>query len=257
MTLIIAHRGSAAHRPENTLEAFRLAFEEHHAQMIELDVRLSKDNIPVVIHDSTLERTTNGSGYVARYSFAELQLFDAGYWFSPEKNDLFPFRNQGLRIPSLEEVFSHFPQKAIAVEIKEKSERLCQAVVQLIRMFRREDRTIVGSGLNSVRRYLESHAPELEQFCSKKEIFGLLSGFKFLDPKGKMVASTPLASCGKRFDRKEWIETLKAKQIKSFFWTVNHPVTMKDLERLGADGIITDNPKLLYEVLSKSAGESH
>jgi glycerophosphoryl diester phosphodiesterase len=94
--------------PENTLESFRLAFCEHAADMIEFDVHLSRDGIPVVIHDETLERTTNGQGFVANKTFAELKSLNAGYGFDPEKNFSFPTRDRQIRIPSLEEVFQNF-----------------------------------------------------------------------------------------------------------------------------------------------------
>ncbi len=76
--LVIGHRGASALMPENTLESFRLAFGEHAADMIEFDVHLSRDGIPVVIHDETLERTTNGQGFVANKTFAELKSLNAG-----------------------------------------------------------------------------------------------------------------------------------------------------------------------------------
>lgn len=107
---IIAHRGASAHAPENTLPAFQLALEQG-ADGIELDVMLSKDNRLIVIHDSTLERSTNGKGNVLDHSYAELKELDAGAYFGDA------FKNTPL--PLLDEVYEQFGGKfKINVELK-------------------------------------------------------------------------------------------------------------------------------------------
>ena len=128
---IIGHRGACRFLPENTLESFRLAFES--TDMIEFDVHTSKDLVPVVIHDATLERTTDGNGFVNRKSHKELSLLDAGFNFDPDKNRSFPYRGKGMRILSLEEMFTHFPDKKLLIEIKENSPELTHAVMALVK----------------------------------------------------------------------------------------------------------------------------
>jgi glycerophosphoryl diester phosphodiesterase len=106
--LVIAHRGASGTRPENTLAAFRRAVELG-ADMIELDVQLTRDGEPVVIHDTTLERTTDGAGCVKDRTLAELRALDAGAWFGPAF--------AGERVPPLAEVLAAVPL-AINVELK-------------------------------------------------------------------------------------------------------------------------------------------
>src|ERR1700752_3879311 len=103
--LVIAHRGNSAFFPENTLESFDQAVAIG-ADALEFDVRLSRDGRAVVIHDATLERTTNGAGEVAALTVDELQRLDAGYRFTHDGGRTFPFRGRGLTIPTLEMVLS-------------------------------------------------------------------------------------------------------------------------------------------------------
>src|SRR5262245_53518696 len=116
-TLHISHRGGALLAPENTLFAFRMALERYRTDVLELDVHLTRDGELVVFHDATLERCTNGSGPLSALSFAELRRLDAGYGFTRDGRT-FPFRGQGIQIPSLREVLRTFPTARLNVEVK-------------------------------------------------------------------------------------------------------------------------------------------
>ncbi|MCM3715828.1 glycerophosphodiester phosphodiesterase [Alkalihalobacillus oceani] len=139
---IIAHRGWSGQAPENTLAAFRLALDEPFITEVELDVHLSKDGIPVVIHDHTLERTTNGRGAVRDYTFSELQQLTAGSWFSQEF--------MAEKIPSLEQVFQMFKGRTsrLVIELKQTADHypgLEEAVVKLIQSYQLERQVTVIS----------------------------------------------------------------------------------------------------------------
>ena len=140
---IAAHRGGAGVRPENTQAAFDHAVGLG-CSFLELDVHVTRDGVPVVIHDATVDRTTDGSGAVAGLSAAETAELDAGYRFS-EDGRSFPFRGKGIRIPTLEEVFARYPKSWISVDLKASGTHLPAAVAELIRRFEREQRTVVGS----------------------------------------------------------------------------------------------------------------
>src|SRR5215212_218710 len=115
---LFAHRGASGEAPENTLIALQRAVElgMHYA---ELDVHASRDGTVVVCHDATLERTTNGHGHIRGLSLAELRAFDAGYHFSPDDGQTFPFRGTGVHIPTLVEVLQSFSTLQLTVEIKQ------------------------------------------------------------------------------------------------------------------------------------------
>lgn len=130
MTLVVAHRGAQTEAPENTLEAFRLAVEQG-ADAIELDVHLTTDGELVVIHDDTLERTTDRTGTVARLTIEEIRQADAGAGFAGADGS-FPFRGRGLRVPTLSEVLDWLPSgTGLVVEIKARA--AVEAVVAALR----------------------------------------------------------------------------------------------------------------------------
>ncbi|HLD50084.1 MAG TPA: glycerophosphodiester phosphodiesterase family protein [bacterium] len=239
LPLIIGHRGAPALLPENTIESFRLAFEELNADAIEFDVRFSRDRVPVVIHDATLERTTNGRGFVAQQTFQELQKLDAG---------------KGFRIPSLEEVFSLFKAKTLAVEIKDKSEELVHSVMALIHQYK-ADHCIVGSKHFLVASTLRKHYPQQTRFLSQREIVqNFIASRVSKAPAEKdsgAVASMPLEGCGMRFDEPAFLDWLHRKEMNIYFWTINEPQEIRRLAAAGADGIITNHPGLGRQALER------
>lgn len=256
--LVIGHRGASALMPENTLESFRLAFCEHAADMIEFDVHLSRDGIPVVIHDETLERTTNGQGFVANKTFAELKSLNAGYGFDPEKNFSFPTRNRQIQIPSLEEVFQEFPNKRLAIEIKTAAPGLVQKVLDLVEKFNAVERCTVGSLEDSVFQELQRLDAPTRIFTSRKAAQRLVIEYflrrKRPSKKPRLVASLPVEN--KYFDlkKKSWIEWLHEKEILVYYWTVNKPDLMRTLAERGADGIMSDDPGLIRRTLLPDDG---
>ena len=140
-TLIFAHRGSSGTHPENTMEAFKAALEAG-AEGIELDVQLTKDLIPVVIHDETLERTTNGSGWVRDHTLAQLQQLDAGSWFSPNFT--------GVKIPTLNDVLEWLVKTPLHLNIELKNgvvryPGIEKIIVDLLNGFDLLDRIIISS----------------------------------------------------------------------------------------------------------------
>lgn len=253
--LSIGHRGASQYLPENTLEAFKMAFYEMSVDMIEFDVQLSKDSVPVVIHDPDLERTTNGVGKIKDYTLAELKKLDAGYFFDPHGNKSFPCRNTGIQIPTLEEVFLAFPTQQLAIEIKSTEKQLVHLIYDLIEKYNAYDRVVVGSLEHNVYRYLrKTAAKNLKIFCSKVQMTKLYFMFLFFPwIKSKtpwLVASMP-AYHRIDFKKEKWIDWLHQKEIVALYWTVNDPAMMKTLINRGAHGIMSDDPNLILRLLNE------
>ncbi|HTL46784.1 MAG TPA: glycerophosphodiester phosphodiesterase family protein [Verrucomicrobiae bacterium] len=255
--LVIGHRGASAHLPENTLPSFKMAFEKFKAGMIEFDVHLSRDGIPVVIHDETLERTTNGKGLVRDYTLNELKKLDAGHGFDPGTMGRWPQRGKGILIPALEEVFEAFPDKELAVEIKATGPDVVAAVAALVRKYGREQKTIVGSLEHAT--YLQILRTDIgtRVFSSRKKAYQLLAEYFCNRSRPRkeplLVASLPVES--KFFDLKKpaWIDWLHKKQATVYYWTVNVPALALKLAASGADGIMSDDPDMLQKALSASS----
>ena len=131
MTIVVAHRGASAHAPENTMEAFRLAVEAG-ADAIELDVHLTADGQLAVIHDDTLDRTTDRTGPVASMSMDDVRAADAGATFSRPDDAGLPFAGKGHRVPTLPEVLAWLPD-GIGLVIEIKPRAAADAVVEAVR----------------------------------------------------------------------------------------------------------------------------
>lgn len=258
LILNIAHRGASSLLPENTIPAFRLAFETFKVNMIEFDVHTTKDGIPVILHDARLERTTNGKGYVNEFTLSELKKLDAGFHFDPTGAGKFPERGKGFQIPTLEEVFTQFPNQSFAIEIKEKSAELTRSVMALVKKFEASEQCIVGSKYNIVGKEMRKNFPETRRFSSQGDVVAMFFDFQRGNRKPEIdplaVASLPTQGFQIRFDSVQWIDFVHAKGMKIYFWTINDSISMKSLWIKGSDGLITDDPGLLNRILGRKFG---
>ncbi len=239
---IFAHRGASAYAPENTMAAFNLAIVQD-ADAIELDSKLTADGQVVVIHDDTVDRTTNGTGSVKSLSLADIQSLDAGSKFPP----LF----KPEKIPSLAEVFETIGRKIlINVELKNYSspmDDLAEKVVSLVKKFNLEDNVLISSfnliTLIQVRRVLD------------KVPLGLLTftGLAELALRSKLVRFGPLLALHSSYKDVTPYLILTAHQAKCrvHAYTVNQPEQIKALYEARIDGIFTDHPQLARNIIAE------
>lgn len=243
--IVIAHRGGAGRHPENTLPAFHWASHICRAPMIEMDVHATRDGVPVILHDFTINRTTNGKGRISKLSHKEI----AGL-----KNGLHYFKKWGkdpteeIRIPTLEDALKLCPNVQLAIEVKPASKKLVCEIVALVQKYNAEDRCIIGSEFHTVFQELEKNYPHIRRFCSLQKILEILFDYS-LNRKGRLdpgcIASLPLSSMGIKLNSKAFIDYLHQRQIEVFYWTVNDIQTAEILAKRGADGIVTDYPDIL------------
>jgi glycerophosphoryl diester phosphodiesterase len=239
---------------------------------IELDLRRSRDGHLVVIHDSTVDRTTNGRGAVADLTLAELQALDAGYCATPgvgrgtaparackdvppgEPRLPFPFRGQGYRIPTLAEVFAALPRDTL-IGIEVKSSGYEQDVATAVRGSGRQGRLIVGSGQDEVAGKLRALLPDLPRYFPRSAGVRFAAAAKFtngaLASPEYQVFAVPLKGAGLRLDTAGMVRVARASGVLIAFWTINDPAEMDRLVRLGADGIITDYPGRAIRLASR------
>ncbi len=256
------HRGARGLAPENTMAGFRRAAEVG-VDVLELDVRLTRDGEVVVMHDATVDRTTDwagpGPGVVAELTYAQLTELDAGHRFSPDGGETFPFRGQGLRVPRLVEVLEAFPGHLITIELKRGTP---PAVVDRTVALAREvapQRVIMASEDHALLQAARRAAPELASSFSGREVrdFYLLSraclATLFFRSRGR-VLQMPLWSDhdrdrGLRLVHPGLLVAAHARGLLVHVWTINDPAVMRELIDLGVDGITTDRPDLLAGVL--------
>jgi glycerophosphoryl diester phosphodiesterase len=248
-----AHRGASARAPENTLEAFRLAVEAG-AGGLEIDVHMTRDGEIVVIHDATVDRTTDGSGAVAGMTLDELRNLDAGYRFSPEGGGTYPYRGRGLRIPTLAEVYEAFPAACVNVDIKEPQPGAEEAVLRVIRNAGAEKRSLVVSDDHAVvRRFRRVSAARISTGASRLEItvFYVLSrlGLQRLVHPAYDALQVPVDHRGISLVTPRFVGAAHSRGVRVDVWTINDPGEMRRLLDLGVDVIMTDHPEELMRVL--------
>jgi glycerophosphoryl diester phosphodiesterase len=240
---IFAHRGSSAHAPENTLAAFKLALEQD-ADGIELDVKLSADNQVIVIHDETVDRTTDGTGRINSLTLSEIKRLDAGSKYSD--------RYKLERIPTLPEVFETVGHKIfINVELANYTspiDDLPDRVIALVRQYGL-DSNILLSSFNSIAlikaRFLHPEIP-----------LGLLTKTGIANPtlRSKLIRFGPLLSIHPDYKdvNQQLIDRVHRLNSRVHAYTVNQSDTMRQLFAVGVDGIFTPDPVLARKVLAEA-----
>ncbi len=237
--LAIAHRGASAYAPENTIAAFELALAQG-ADAIELDVHLSKDNQPVVIHDFTLERTTDGAGPVSDRTVRELKRLDAGGWHGR--------RFRGQRIQTLHEVFERFRDRTqFWIELKGGSDLypgIEERVLSTIEIYEVLDRALVQS--------FDHQALAQIQTLNREVRRGALVAQPPLEPLLQPPRVAEALCPGAHLLAQETVAQIRAAGLECYVWTVNEPAQMDRLVGWGVSGIITDRPGFLKARLGRS-----
>lgn len=248
-----AHRGSRVLWPENTPYAFQAAVDLGY-RYIETDVRLTKDGHVVVFHDATLERTTNGRGKVADWCLDELRDLDAAHKFSP--NDDYPLRGKGVAIATLEEVFVEFPDVHFNLDLKAAG--MEWAVADVIRHTNRAHGALVGSFVgHRAAKFRRITSGAVATAAGPAETLAMWTASR----AGRHI-TRPVAAYQLPFDYRslpidaKLIAAIHAAGAQVHFWTVNDPGDMERLLELGADGIVTDRPDILNDVVARRAGRT-
>lgn len=253
----LAHRGASAIAPENTIEAFRLGLGEGGALGLEMDAHLTRDGEVVVIHDDTVDRTTDGTGFVRDMTLEELRRLDAGHTFSPDGKS-FPYRGKRLRVPTLREVYERFPEAAVNVELKEDQSGIQERVLGIIEEFGAEERTLVASfGYSIIRRFRKASGGRVSTSASRVEIsiFYFMSKVyleKFAPVKYEAL-QVPTRHRGFEVVTPRFIKAAHSRGVRVDVWTINDAAEMRRLLDLGSDVIMTDEPELLSRVLALAA----
>jgi glycerophosphoryl diester phosphodiesterase len=252
-----AHRGGARIVPENTIEGFREAITLGPV-VLELDVRTSADGDVVVIHDDTVDRTTNGTGHVDRMSLAELQSLDAAYRFTTDGGVTFPWRDRGVRIPTLEAVYREFPDRPINIELKTERPGSEEAVWRTIEAVGGEARTlVVADSGGAINRFRAASAGRVATGASIREfaIFRLLSLLRLngLYRAPFQALQPPEIYKGWRIVTPGLVRAAHRSGLRIDVWTIDDEADMHRLLEAGVDGLMTDRPDILARVLGHSS----
>jgi glycerophosphoryl diester phosphodiesterase len=251
--IVIGHRGAAGEAPENTLESFRRGVADG-AAVVETDLHATRDGALVLLHDDDVARTTDGSGRVAELTLAQVQRLDAGHRFAAAGG--FPWRGRGLRIPTLEEAFAELPGMRFNIEIKEAAPGVAERTLETIAKAGRESLTLLAAEkdaiMASLREAVKRTGIRVAIGASAGDVLRCVRAA--LDhsapPPGVMALQIPADFGGRALVTPELVEFAHAHEIQVHVWTINEPAQMRALFDLGVDGIISDHPARVRDVVS-------
>ena len=291
--LNIAHRGGAFEAPENTLFAFKRAFAIG-AHAIEFDVWETRDGVPVVHHDETVDRQTNGSGSIEDYTLEELKQLDGAYWFAPDMGTCnpddpddracpddpdegdFPYRGiatgerdipdefgeeygltdlepNDFRIPTVEEVLDAFPEEYLVIELK--TDGFESSIVSLLEAYGRSDDVIVASFSQGPLSTVRDEAPDVPTSGSTWETGGFIlwsvSWFPTPDLWFEMLP-LPYEYEGIPVFSEGVVDDARDANLAAHAWTIDERSKMEEVVDAGVDGIYTDRPTVLADVLEET-----
>lgn len=250
--LVIAHAGSKLY-PTDTLYALE-QYADMKVDILEMDVHMTGDGEILLIHDDTVDRTTNGTGDVREMTLVEIKALDAG-WYWTEDDATYPFRGQGITIPTLREVFEAFPGYPMIVEIKQESPSMAEPFCALIREYDMQDKVIVPSFSDEAMLEFRAACPEVATAASSDEVrdfvvrgFLLMAGTISPDYVAMQVPEnrdgipvvTPL-----------FLWFAEKRNVEVHIWTINEKEDMERFIEMGLDGIMTDRTDVLLDVLGR------
>ncbi|WP_096435236.1 glycerophosphodiester phosphodiesterase [Alteribacter populi] len=258
--LVIAHQGGEQLAPSNTMEAFENA-RNLGVDVIEFDVHITKDGHLVAIHDSTVDRTTDGVGKVNDLTLEEIKQLDAANYFQ-DLNGEYSYRGQGVTIPTVEEIFQEFKDMRLNIELKatndvERYEEMSERVWELIQEYEMKDQVLMVSFEQDIIDYftqislgqvaVSGGRQEVTKYVLLHKLF--LNGL--YSPKVDAIQLPTEESIFDLVDSK-LINGAEKLGMDIHYWTINDEGTMRELIELGVDGIITDRPDLLLAVLGEN-----
>lgn len=252
--LVVAHQGGDGLWPGNTLFAYQRAAALG-VDVLEGDVHRTQDGVLVLMHDETVDRTTDGRGLIEEMTLAEIKALDAGYDWSPDDGQTFPFRGQGITVPTLEELFQNFPDLRMNIEIKLTQASMAQDLCNLIRQYNRQNLMLIASFHDERIQEFRTICPEVATSTSETEVRNLvLMNLLFL---GRLYSApahavqVPERQSGIEVLTPRFVNTAHQRNMKVDAWTINETADMQRMLDLGVDGIITDYPDRLLALLGR------
>jgi glycerophosphoryl diester phosphodiesterase len=245
---VIAHRGGSTLRPENTVAAFDHAVSLG-VDALECDVHLSRDAEVVVIHDPTVDRTTNGSGPVAALTAGELARLDAGHHFGPA--DGHPFRGRGLGVPRLADLLARYERLPIVIELKGDDPAIAKSTVEVVRAAGAESRVVLAGFGHAVVITARRLAPACATGASRDEARAAIYAAEIglgIGPVDFQLFQVPHELDGQRQFGRAFVDAARSAGLPVQAWIVDDPDDMRRLIDWGVTGIISDRPDRAIQV---------
>ncbi|MCZ6640908.1 MAG: glycerophosphodiester phosphodiesterase, partial [Gammaproteobacteria bacterium] len=229
--MVIAHQGGDGLRPGNTLAAFEHAVELG-VDVLEMDVHASSDGVLVLMHDTTLDRTTNGTGLISELTLRVLKALDAGYHW-PHSGTAWPYRDKGITIPTLDEVFRRFPDMRFNIEIKQAEPSIAQELCAMVQQYGLGSRTLVAAFERAPMIEFREYCPKVATTAFELEVVWFVAHQKLrLTKLYQPVAHAmqlPREAWGLDLSNPTLLAAANERGMHVDVWTVNDPVQMRIL----------------------------
>lgn len=258
---VLAHQGGEHLFPSNTMLAMEGAMALN-VDVLEMDIHATSDGALVLIHDDTVDRTTDGTGLVKEMTFAELRELDAGHYWTNDGGATYPYRGQGIVIPSLDEIMTAFPGMRMNIEIKQREPSITAVTCDLIRQHGMSERVLLASFHQVVIEEFRAACPEVATSMVQAEIqpFWILNTF-FLGRLYQPPANAHAFQVPERANlpvlgevqviTPRFVRNARRHNINVHVWTINETADMERLLATGVNGLITDRPDLMLEILGR------
>lgn len=252
--LLGAHRGGSDVWPENTLDAFKEAANRFPGILLETDARLTADGAIVLMHDGTVDRTTDGTGAISDLTFEQIRALDAGYRFSLDGGQTFPYRGKGLKVPTLAELLSALPKAKLLVEFKGGVE-LAEAGIAAIREAKAVDRVLIASFKPDTMARVRSIAPEIATCFDFADGLALLTALRanawdVYTPTSDVLSLDEGMLPQYKLTPAD-LQAIRSKGVRIQLHTINERGRMLEILGWGVDSILSDKPDVLAEAIAE------
>jgi glycerophosphoryl diester phosphodiesterase len=254
--LVIAHADDSGQGlwPGNTM-TFLEGVAGLGVDVLEMDAHMTRDGHIVLIHDDTVDRTTNGSGRVSDFTLEELRELEVGVNWTQDGGATYPYKGEGLKIPTVEEIFQRFPGYPMVIEIKQESPSMAGPFCDLIRQYDMSDKVLVPSFSDQAISEFRAACPEVATAASSDEvrsfvIANFLLATHILSP-AYQAFQVPESSGSIPVVIPHFVNSAHDHNLQVHIWTINEEVDMRRFIEMGVDGIMTDRPDILLELLGR------
>jgi len=249
---VIAYRGGANERPENTISAFEHAASLAASVVIELDVRRTRDGVLIAMHDDDVSRTTDGTGRVSELDYDTVQKLDAGYRF--ERGGHFPYRGRDIRVPTVNEVLARLPRQMFVLDVHGEQPSITHDLVRLVERHCAAKRVVIASELASVVHQVRRRHPDwlLGGTAGQIRARVLLErvGLDALAPRTGGLLMIPEVHGSLRVLTPRFVARAHQRGERVWVWVVEQLAELHRLRELGVDGVFTPNPSAFFQALS-------
>ena len=248
--LVIPHGGGDGLFPEDTLYAYQHSIAVG-GDVIDADVQVTADGVPIAFHDATLQPVTNGTGTVEDKTYADLANLDAGWSFV--KRGEHPFRGMGIRIPTIRSILEEFPHTLVTLDLKDLRTPAVEPLCTLLRTLHRTNDVYIGVDTTEQVLLFRQRCPEVRTSGTDADRKAMRTARAANDATfvTKQLVSQPefVAADGTRGITSEYLAFSHSKNIAVLTWTVDDPADMTSLIKLGIDGIYTRRPDVMVKLL--------